>query len=385
MEKLRPFEKLEDDYYMGDEARGGIGRDSEEELSSDDELQQELCKLAGIKKDCIQKRRKEKPVKSEFEMDMECELDQLITDYANEHLSGNVKRPEAPAISCQEFIKQCEEEEMPALVGDSDDDDEHDDGSKRTGMAKGGGEMAVPSKRVKLESPASRGKSSAIEEMETDAKVPSSTASVPDPVDISGTSPSVKKEFGSDPKKGSGFSNTAMEGEKEEENPIKKAAQQTIKDVKDAPDFYDPDEDDQNEKWMQQERKRRTGMDSGSKTVQEARPRIDGNSDAVLSCPGCMVMLTRDCQRHEIYGDQYRAMFVENCRIDQESMKVEKTGKEKRRERQKLRKMGLDPAVQSESSDDIFLPVRCAVCSTNVAVVDHEEVYHFFNVLSGYA
>lgn len=41
-------------------------------------------------------------VKSEFEMDMECELDQLITDYANEHLSGNVKRPEAPAISCQE-------------------------------------------------------------------------------------------------------------------------------------------------------------------------------------------------------------------------------------------------------------------------------------------
>lgn len=53
------------------------------------------------------------------------------------------------------------------------------------GMAKGGGEMAVPSKRVKLESPASRGKSSAIEEMETDAKVPSSTASVPDPVDIS--------------------------------------------------------------------------------------------------------------------------------------------------------------------------------------------------------
>ncbi|KAK6028826.1 hypothetical protein OSTOST_05087 [Ostertagia ostertagi] len=113
----------------------------------------------------------------------------------------------------------------------------------------------------------------------------------------------------------------------------------------------------------------------------KVRPRIDGNSDAVLSCPGCMVLLTRDCQRHEIYNDQYRAMFVENCRVDQASLKIEKTGKEKRRERQRLRKMGLDPTEQSDSSEDIFLPVHCAVCSTNVAVMDHDEVYHFFNVL----
>ncbi|KAK5965759.1 hypothetical protein GCK32_007070, partial [Trichostrongylus colubriformis] len=115
------------------------------------------------------------------------------------------------------------------------------------------------------------------------------------------------------------------------------------------------------------------------------QPRIDGNSDAVLSCPGCMVLLTRDCQRHEIYNDQYRAMFVENCRVEQASMKIEKTGKEKRRERQRIRKMGLDPAEQQESAEDMFLPVHCAVCSTNVAVMDHDEVYHFFNVLTGYA
>ncbi|KAK6047082.1 hypothetical protein COOONC_15410 [Cooperia oncophora] len=98
-----------------------------------------------------------------------------------------------------------------------------------------------------------------------------------------------------------------------------------------------------------------------------------------------MVLLTRDCQRHEIYNDQYRAMFVENCRVDHTSMKIEKTGKEKRRERQRLRKMGLNPAEQPDSSEDIFLPVHCAVCSTNVAVMDHDEVYHFFNVLTGYA
>uniref|UniRef100_A0A0K0D2E6 E2F-associated phosphoprotein n=1 Tax=Angiostrongylus cantonensis TaxID=6313 RepID=A0A0K0D2E6_ANGCA len=138
-----------------------------------------------------------------------------------------------------------------------------------------------------------------------------------------------------------------------------------------------------------------------------------------LSCPGCMVLLTRDCQRHEIYSDQYRAMFVENCHVKQESLKIEKTGKEKRRERQKMRKIGVDPneqpvlcyyvfiifcwkdtyregSIRHENTakftsgfqvqaEDIFLPVQCAVCSTNVAVLDHEEVYHFFNVLTGYA
>ncbi|KAJ1363228.1 hypothetical protein KIN20_023047 [Parelaphostrongylus tenuis] len=105
MQKLYPFEALEKDYYMGEEATGGgcdAERDSEEELSSDDELQRELCKLAGIKKDCVSKRRKGKENRSQFEMDMECELDQLITDYANEYLSGNVKRPSVPTISCQE-------------------------------------------------------------------------------------------------------------------------------------------------------------------------------------------------------------------------------------------------------------------------------------------
>ncbi|VDM59162.1 unnamed protein product [Angiostrongylus costaricensis] len=151
-----------------------------------------------------------------------------------------------------------------------------------------------------------------------------------------------------------------------------------MKDVSsEVAEFYDPDEDDENEIWMQTQRSQSTGMESKS-AGKETRPRIDGNSDAVLSCPGCMVLLTRDCQRHEIYSDQYRAVFVENCHVKKESLKIEKTGKEKRRERQRMRKMG----VQAE---DLFLPVQCAVCSTNVAVLDHEEVYHFFNVLTGYA
>lgn len=38
-------------------------------------------------------------------------------------------------------------------------------------------------------------------------------------------------------------------------------------------------------------------------------------SDAVLSCPGCFTMLCLDCQKHDKYHNQYRAMFVVNCQV----------------------------------------------------------------------
>ncbi|CAJ0941391.1 unnamed protein product, partial [Mesorhabditis belari] len=74
-----------------------------------------------------------------------------------------------------------------------------------------------------------------------------------------------------------------------------------------------------------------------------------------------MSLLTRDCQRHEIYKNQYRAMFVENVEVVDELM------------------------THQFGDRDLFYPVRCVVCKTSVGVVDLEEVYHFFNVLSGYA
>ncbi|CAJ0599208.1 unnamed protein product [Cylicocyclus nassatus] len=384
MKKLYPFEALEADYYMGDEATGGVARDSEEELSSDDELQQELCKLAGIKRDCVQKRRQEKPTRSEFEMDMEYELDQLITDYANEHLSGNVKKEKVQAVSAKEFVEQCQEDEMPALVGGSDDEDEEEQAEE------GENQNEVPSKRLKMDESVKTPKSIKAETMEvenihSDAKPSSSLAGVNHTADASAENEETSKNK-EQPKKHVTWDEAVKEeNEEEETNPIKKAAKQSIKDTKkQIPEYYDPEEDDENEKWMQRQRKKATGL-GDPKKAQEARPSIDGNSDAVLSCPGCMVMLTRDCQRHEIYNGQYRAMFVENCRVEHESLKIEKTGKERRRERQRLKKMGLDPNEQPVAEDDLFLPVHCAVCSTNVAVMDHDEVYHFFNVLSGYA
>lgn len=63
-------------------------------------------------------------------------------------------------------------------------------------------------------------------------------------------------------------------------------------------DFYDSEADDKDEQWVQQQRQGR-------------------QSDAILSCPGCMTTVCIDCQRHEYYTTQYRAMFVMNCRYVQ--------------------------------------------------------------------
>lgn len=37
------------------------------------------------------------------------------------------------------------------------------------------------------------------------------------------------------------------------------------------------------------------------------------DSDAVLSCPACMCLLTRDCQRHELFPNQYRYYLFHLC------------------------------------------------------------------------
>ena len=55
------------------------------------------------------------------------------------------------------------------------------------------------------------------------------------------------------------------------------------------------DLDDQDEVWA---RKQRQGR----------------KSDAILSCPNCMTTVCLDCQQHDYMANQYRAMFVRNCR-----------------------------------------------------------------------
>lgn len=96
-------------------------------------------------------------------------------------------------------------------------------------------------------------------------------------------------------------------------------------------------------------------------------------SDAVLSCPNCFTVMCRDCQQHDRYHDQYRAMFVENCIIDHLS-----------------RDLSRPPGMEFNGCDierlkipnNYYSPVMCTECSEEVAACDQDEVYHFYNVVA---
>ncbi|KAI3765418.1 hypothetical protein L2E82_15451 [Cichorium intybus] len=117
------------------------------------------------------------------------------------------------------------------------------------------------------------------------------------------------------------------------------------------PEFYDPNLDDKDQLWIQKKRKGQY-------------------SDAVLTCPACFTTLCLECQRHEKYVTQYRAIFVLNCKIKKGQVSNKGSLKRKR-----VRKGG--GLIDGES----FSPVCCSVCETEVGVIDDDEVYHFYNVL----
>ncbi|MQL81870.1 hypothetical protein Taro_014348, partial [Colocasia esculenta] len=127
------------------------------------------------------------------------------------------------------------------------------------------------------------------------------------------------------------------------------------------PEFYDSDLDEKDEKWVQAKRKGCT-------------------SDALLSCPACFTTLCLDCQRHENYVTQYRAMFALNCEVKSNQILKEEKRKPKRSRKYKTSEENLE----NGKDEVIFHPVCCAVCSTEVGVFDENEVYHFFNVLPSY-
>lgn len=80
--------------------------------------------------------------------------------------------------------------------------------------------------------------------------------------------------------------------------------------------------------------------------------------------------------RHETYVTQYRAIFVVNCKIMNE--RVSQSGNKRKRGR----KRGKTAETETDSvTSEAVKPVHCATCSTEVGVIDKEEVYHFLNVL----
>ena len=71
--------------------------------------------------------------------------------------------------------------------------------------------------------------------------------------------------------------------------------------------------------------------------------------------------------RHEEY-DQYRSLFVTNCKILTDKRLYYNSNQDL--------KLNNESLLNSNS----YFKVACETCNTVVAVYDHEEVYHFFNV-----
>ena len=81
--------------------------------------------------------------------------------------------------------------------------------------------------------------------------------------------------------------------------------------------------------------------------------------------------------RHDTYKQQFRAMFVMNCKvISDETLRYEAKKQKKKSKKNKE----LPDNVTLEQSE-LYNPVQCTSCNTEVAVFDKDEVYHFFNVV----
>lgn len=88
-------------------------------------------------------------------------------------------------------------------------------------------------------------------------------------------------------------------------------------------------------------------------------------------------------------------MFVMNCVVKREEVLRYKTQQEKKQRKRKRRKQQqqqteatADEAEEAGPSgmdaDEVYHPVKCSECSTEVAVLDKDEVYHFFNILASH-
>ena len=146
-------------------------------------------------------------------------------------------------------------------------------------------------------------------------------------------------------------------------------------------DFYDSDEDESNERWVTKHysapRLKTTigegvlpssssssssSIDPDSRITISERPRKH-QTDAELNCPACFTLLCVDCQRHVEYENQFRAMFVKNCRVDEETV------------------LTYDAEAEGEGPEE-YNPVYCGECGTQVGVFSpKDEIYHFFNVI----
>lgn len=146
--------------------------------------------------------------------------------------------------------------------------------------------------------------------------------------------------------------------------------------------LYDPEKDNRDQAWVDAQRRGYHAF--GLQRARQKQQPVP-NSDAVLNCPACMTTLCLDCQRHESYKTQYRAMFVMNCSVNREEV-LRYKNPENRKKKRGTKKMRSNPDDPPETeAEEIYHPVMCTECSTEVAVYDKDEVFHFFNVLASHS
>ena len=136
-------------------------------------------------------------------------------------------------------------------------------------------------------------------------------------------------------------------------------------------------------------------------------------SDAILSCPRCFNIVCMDCQEHERYANQYRAMFVMNIGVDWSKtmlyddavggLKLSSAGAGRGREADdtllQLDDVANDAnapdtiphdntfehhgAHNNEEKEEVYYSVHCSYCQYDVAALDmKDEVYYFFGCIA---
>jgi hypothetical protein len=127
------------------------------------------------------------------------------------------------------------------------------------------------------------------------------------------------------------------------------------------------------------------------------------NSDAVLSCPRCFTTVCMDCQQHQSYANQYRAMFVMNIGVDwnkrmmyddalgglkllsSQGERSEHVGNEGEVIIPDTIPHDLDNGGRKSDNDqkEIYYSVHCGYCQWVVAALDmKDEIYYFFGCIA---
>jgi hypothetical protein len=164
---------------------------------------------------------------------------------------------------------------------------------------------------------------------------------------------------------------------------IRRAAAQAAQAAEDP--LYDPHADEDDEEWLRAKVQRRAPQSRQQRTkgpgktataaaaaaarAAAAEAEAAAHASPHLSCPACFTPLCFDCQRHASRPNAFRAMFVTN------DVLVDKG-----------RQVRPEPGTEDEHDRARkFYAVLCKTCKTHVAVMDDEEVFHFFNVLESQA